>query len=133
MHSPSIIALPQAGPPVSSFTFTRDTSGLYAMRKRIYLILAVIGAILPYFFYLSFMGDQGMALSGFIAATLVNDATTGLTMDLLISAVVFWIFLFHDRPGPSPWPFIALTLLIGLSCALPAYLYARTPREPAGA
>jgi hypothetical protein len=28
--------------------------------------------------------------------------------------------------GPSPWPFIAINLLIGLSCALPAYLYVRS-------
>ena len=26
--------------------------------------------------------------------------------------------------APRPWPFIVINLLIGLSCALPAHLYA---------
>ena len=28
------------------------------------------------------------------------------------------------REGPAPWLFVVLNLTIGLSCALPAYLYA---------
>ncbi len=31
--------------------------------------------------------------------------------------------MFTRGDGPSPWPFVAVNLMIGLSCALPLYLY----------
>ena len=47
----------------------------------------------------------------------------------LVLSVVFWIEMLELRrrgSGPNPALFIVLNLAIGLSCALPAYLYART-------
>jgi len=40
----------------------------------------------------------------------------------------FWLFMFlqvKESNGPKPYLFIILNLTIGLSCALPAYLYAK--------
>lgn len=90
-----------------------------------YLILAIMGAIVPYVFFVDFMGANGVDIGGFVAALFVNGASGGFTADLLISSLVFWLFMFSRRQnGPAPWPYILLNLLIGLSCALPAYLYA---------
>jgi hypothetical protein len=96
--------------------------------KRVYLALAVVGAIAPYIFFFQFFSDEGLRLGSFVSAVFVNGATEGLVADLLVSSLVFWIAMFHLRgkgKGPNPIPFIALNLLIGLSCALPAYLYVR--------
>lgn len=94
--------------------------------KNIYLILAVIGAVVPYVFFLDFLGNAGPDPAGFLGALFVNGAAAGFTADVLISSLVFWIYLFSRREGPAPWLYIVLNLTIGLSCALPAYLYSVT-------
>ncbi len=96
--------------------------------KMTYLILAVVGAIVPYFFFLQHFQAEGLGLPSFIAAIFANPAASGFTADLLVSSFIFWLFMFQDRRlagAPKPALFIALNLLIGLSCALPAYLYTR--------
>ncbi len=102
--------------------------------KTLYLALAIVGAVLPYVFFLQHFSSEGISLPGFVAALFANPAAGGFTADLLFTSVVFWIFMFQQRrreKGPSPALFVALNLLIGLSCAVPAYFYARERREPA--
>ena len=95
--------------------------------KTTYLILAFLGAIIPIAFFMSFFVAQGVDLVTFIEALFVNGAAGGFTADLLISSFVFWIYMFSNQAqGPKPWAFIAINLCIGLSCALPAYLWAKT-------
>lgn len=95
--------------------------------KTTYLLLAILGAVIPIVFFSSFAADQGIDLFAFVEALFVNGAAGGFTADLLISSFVFWIYMFSNQnDGPKPWAFIALNLCIGLSCALPAYLWART-------
>lgn len=80
------------------------------------------------YFFWKFLGDS--ATSDFIPALFVNGATSGFTVDLFISSFVFWLFMFtRQQPGPKPWLYVALNLMIGLSCALPAYLYALEKRK----
>ena len=96
--------------------------------KKLYLILAIVGAVLPYIFFGQHFSTEGYGLTGFVAAVFANPAAAGFTMDLLFTSLVFWTFMVHQRSrgrGPSPIPFMLLNLVIGASCALPAYLYAR--------
>lgn len=97
--------------------------------KNVFLALAIIGALVPYYFFLQHFGLNGYGLADFIAGIFATPAASGFTADLLITSLVFWIYMFSARKGstsaPGPWPFVALNLLIGLSCALPAYLYVR--------
>lgn len=95
--------------------------------KRAYLILAIVGAILPYVFFTQFFSIEGVSLSGFIAPLFANGVVRGFTADLIFTSLVFWVFMFTRRSrgkGPHPLLFIILNLTIGLSCALPAYLVA---------
>lgn len=95
--------------------------------RTVYLLLAIIGAVVPLLFFAQFFAAGGTAL-GFVPALLVNGASAGFSADLIISSVVFWCFMATRRPnGPSLWPFVILNLCIGLSCALPAYLYRSSP------
>jgi hypothetical protein len=97
--------------------------------KRLYLILAIAGAILPYFFFGQYIFNNGLNLPGFVSSLFANPPATGFTVDLLFISFVFWIMMIHQRKqgkGPNPILFIILNLLIGLSCAFPAYLYARS-------
>jgi len=96
--------------------------------KKIYLVLAIAGAILPYVFFLQFFQNEGINLPAFVSALFVNGAAGGFSADLLFTSIVFWLFMFTQQKrekGPVPYLFIILNLTIGLSCALPAYLYAR--------
>jgi len=93
--------------------------------KNVYLGLAIAGAVLSYIFFIQFFAAEGLDLIAFIAALFANGAAGGFTADLLISSLVFWLFMFgRQGSGPKAWLFIALNLTIGLSCALPAYLWA---------
>ncbi|MCA9469101.1 MAG: DUF2834 domain-containing protein [Nitrospira sp.] len=75
-----------------------------------------------------FFIHEGLNLTGFLSALFANPPASGFTSDLLFTTFVFWIMIFHEQKhgdGPSPFGFIALNVTVGLSCALPAYLYAR--------
>ena len=95
--------------------------------KNLYLAAAIVGAVIPYLFFFQHIGSVGLSLPAFVAAVFANPAASGFAADLLLSSFVFWAFMYHRNRfshGPNPIGFIALNLLIGLSCALPAYLYA---------
>ena len=94
--------------------------------KTFYLTAAIIGAIIPYFFFTQFIALHGINLPAFATALFVNGAAAGFSSDLLITSFIFWAFMFHRRKvheAPKPWIYIFLNLTIGLSCALPAYLW----------
>lgn len=95
--------------------------------KVLYLIAAIAGAVAPYYFYFQHFDTVGMQPTDFVNAMIATPAVRGLTADLLIASFVFWAFMVHRRRlghGPQPLGYIVLTLVIGLACALPAYLYA---------
>jgi hypothetical protein len=105
----------------------------------VYLALAVLGALVPYVFFADFLRAQSptTALPAFLSALFANGAVGGFTADILIASLVFWTWMAQDlreraRAGGAGadarrmWPFVVLNLGIGLSCALPAYLWARS-------
>jgi hypothetical protein len=96
--------------------------------KKLYLLLAIIGAFVPDFFFFQFIQAEGVNIKAFISALFVNGAAGSFTVDLLYSSFIFWIFMFHqlkESTGPKPYLFIFLNLTLGLCCAMPAYMYAR--------
>ena len=95
--------------------------------KTFYLILAIVGAVVPFIFFFRHFGSAGFSLFDFVDALFVTPAAAGFTVDLLITSFVFWVAMIQRSShgqGPKPALFVVLNLLIGLSCALPAYLYA---------
>ncbi len=95
--------------------------------KRIYLFLAIIGAITPYIFYFQFIQVEGLNFSLFITELFDSKASSGFTADVLLATVAFWLFIFQrakNTTAPKPLIFFILSCTVGLSCALPAYLYA---------
>ena len=94
--------------------------------KNVYLGLAIAGAVIPYYFFLQHFGSEGLYLGPFLMQAFANPVAAGFAADLFISSFVFWAYMFSaDSSAPRPWAFIVINLLIGLSCALPAYLYWR--------
>jgi len=104
--------------------------------KNIYLAAAIIGAIVPLVFFFGFIQAHGVDLPAFVSALFINGAAGGFSADLLLSSFVFWAFMFQQQKqngGHSPVLFIVINLCIGLSCALPAYLYWTEKKGQGGA
>ncbi len=93
--------------------------------KHVYLVLAVVGAVVPYIFFLRHMAAAGLDPGTFVAAAFATLVGGGVAADLLISSLVFWVYLFAAGEGGRATWLIPINLLIGLSCALPLYLYVR--------
>jgi hypothetical protein len=93
-----------------------------------YLFLALVGLVLPYYFFLSFVADSGLDLAAFVKQLFGTKISTFFAVDLLISSVVFLVYVRDEarRFGMCRWwPYIAATLLVGLSFAFPLFLYVR--------
>jgi hypothetical protein len=96
--------------------------------KRIYAVLAILGFVLPYIFFIRFLSVNGLNLSLFVEQLFANDISTFFAVDLLIATITFWVFAYRESRKRSirhGWICIAASLLVGLSFALPLFLYIR--------
>lgn len=99
--------------------------------RNFFIAMALIGTLVPWYFFGGFIAENGLGLGGFVAAIFNNGAAAGAGADLVLSSTVFWVWSFYDarNKGVSGWwMMIPATLLIGLSLALPAYLAARVTK-----
>ena len=99
--------------------------------RNVYLILAIIGAIVPMYYFISWFEEFGYDLGAMVEAWNVNDATTALTYDLTIAATALLVWIIAETGRSKAWlNLIAIpaTFCIGVSCGLPLYLYLRTRR-----
>jgi hypothetical protein len=97
-------------------------------KKNIYLILAILGFLAPYYFFLQMPGENGFDLARLLQPLFSNNLLTGVAMDLTVSVIVFWVFVFMEASKlqmKNPWAYLLATLLVGLSFALPLFLYFR--------
>lgn len=95
--------------------------------KLFYLVLAIIGAITPYavyFGYLEWVPGSSSALS----LAWGNPIAAATLADFAIACIAFWPFVFTESRRLNmrhAWFYILTNIFIGLSFALPAFLYMR--------
>ena len=97
-------------------------------RKVVYLILAVTGFVLPYYFLISFLMTHGVDARLFLTQLFGTPISTFFAVDLLISCVVFMLFLRQEAERHAmrhQWVYWISLLTVGLSFALPLFLWAR--------
>ena len=97
-------------------------------KKNIFLILAILGFIAPYYFFFQLPAENGFNLPSLIQPFFANNFMKGAAMDLTISVIVFWFFMFVEANKlqmKNAWVYLLATLLVGLSFALPLFLYFR--------
>jgi len=100
-----------------------------------YLVMMVIGTVVPWVFFGGFFAAEGPDLPLFLASLFPNGAASGFTVDVLLSIVVFLVWSATDaqRTGVRRWWLvIPATCLVGLSLSLPLYLYLRETRAVRG-
>lgn len=96
--------------------------------KNIYLVFAIFGTLIPWYFFGSFILAEGINLPLFVQSLFVNEPAGGFSADVLISATAFLIWSYGDAYKQQVkrwWVMIPATFLVGLSLALPLYLYLR--------
>ena len=96
--------------------------------QSIYLVLSLLGLVIPYSKFIEFITANGFNLSLFWQQLFANQISSFFALDLIISAVVFWVFLFKEGTRLQMkflWVYLALDLAIGLSFSLPVFLLMR--------
>ncbi len=98
------------------------------MIQTVYLILCILGTILPYSQFVPFLVEHGLNLQLFFEQLFVNRISSFFAMDLIVSSLVLWVFVFWEgsRLGMrNLWVYIGSNLLVGVSLGLPLFLLMR--------
>jgi hypothetical protein len=96
--------------------------------RAVYLILAVLGLALPYAFFIPFLAENGLNLELIMQQMFANRIAGFFSMDVIVSTLVLWAFVFSEGRRLAMkrlWVYVLLTLLVGVSFALPVFLYVR--------
>jgi hypothetical protein len=98
------------------------------MRKNVYLGLCVLGVVLPYWQFLPWAAQNGLNLSLFVQQLFANRIGAFFGMDVLVSAVALLVFVRFENSRtriPGRWLPLIAVLTVGVSLALPLFLYLR--------
>lgn len=99
--------------------------------RHAYLVLCVLGAVLPYSQLVPWLAIHGMDLS--LAFTELFSTRIGgfFGVDVMVTAVVLFIFISSEGRRLAIrhlWLPVLATLLVGVSFGLPMFLYLRQRR-----
>lgn len=96
--------------------------------KLIYLLLCVIGTILPYSFLIPFFRDHGLNMRLFIDQLFANSISSFFGVDVIVATVCLWVFVYFEGRQARVkhlWAPVVASLLVGVSLGLPLFLYLR--------
>jgi hypothetical protein len=96
--------------------------------RRLYLVLAFLGTAVPYSALLSFLREEGPSPSAFVAQLFATDVSAFFGWDVILSsfAVIAFVLVEGRRLGMEKlWVYVAANLIVGVSLALPLFLYVR--------
>ena len=96
--------------------------------KTLYLGLCILGAVLPYWQFVPWVAANGLHMPLFFRDLFANRISAFFGMDVIVSAVVLVVFMRTEsqRLGSSrPWLPVLALLTVGVSLALPMFLYMR--------
>ena len=99
--------------------------------KTVYLLLCVLGTVLPYSQLVPFVREHGLDLRLLVEQLFANRISAFFGLDVVVSAfVVFAMVWVEGRRAEMRhlWAPVAATLLVGVSLGLPLFLYLREER-----
>jgi hypothetical protein len=99
-------------------------------RRYVYLALFIIGTIVPLTAFIPWVIDHGLDISRMVEELFVNRISAFFGIDVIVSTIVLWVFINWEgkRVGVPLWPPIVASLTIGVSSALPLFLFLRESR-----
>jgi len=94
-------------------------------------VLCFAGALLPYWQFIPWVIQHGMNLPLFVRELFANRISAFFGMDVLVSAVVLIVFMRVESERLNirrRWLPLLAVLVVGISLALPMFLYMRESR-----
>jgi hypothetical protein len=94
----------------------------------LYLVAAILGTALPLSQLIPFLAAHGLDLPLFFSQLFQNHISAFVGMDLTVSSFVLWLFVFSEgrRRGMNKlWLYVVCNLAVGVSLALPLFLFVR--------
>ena len=98
------------------------------MKKNIFLLLATIGLIVAYLYFIPFLLKNGLNLSLIGAQMFQSHISSFFTWDVIISGMALLALIIFDAKRKKThlwWLSIVGLFTVGVSFALPLYLYLR--------
>ena len=96
--------------------------------KTAYLLLCVLGTVLPYSQFAPWLAEHGANVRLFVQQLFATRISTFFALDVFVSAIILLRFIRAESsrdPIPHAWLAIPATLLVGVSLGLPLFLYLR--------
>jgi Terpene cyclase DEP1 len=96
--------------------------------RSVYLLLCLLGAVIPYAPFVPWLMDHGLDLPLFFRELFSTRIGAFFGMDVFVSAAVLIVFIRGEgrRLGiPYRWLPVIATALVGVSLGLPLFLYMR--------
>lgn len=96
--------------------------------KKLYLLAAILGAILPLSQLIPFLTTHGLDLKLFFTFLFSNGVSGFFGMDVIVSSFVLWMFVFSEGRRLRMrhlWVYVVCNLAVGVSLALPLFLLFR--------
>ncbi|BDC48517.1 hypothetical protein F183_A08330 [Bryobacterales bacterium F-183] len=101
-----------------------------AVARYAYLLLAVLGLVIPYSKFLPWLFRNGLNLPLFFQELFVNRISSFFGWDVILSAVALLYWIWREKHVPRRWMAATGTLLVGVSFGLPLFLYLRESKQP---
>ncbi len=96
--------------------------------KLFYLVLCILGAVLPYSQFVPWLAEHGVNGRLFVQQLFATRISTLFALDVIVSAAVVLRFIRAESSRlriAHVWLAIPATLLVGVSLGLPLFLYLR--------
>ena len=94
----------------------------------LYLVAAILGTILPLSQFIPFLTAHGFDIPLFFRQLFQNNVSGFFGMDVIVSSFVLWLFVFSEGRRlrmSNLWLYVVCNLAIGVSLALPLFLFFR--------
>ena len=97
----------------------------------LYLVAAILGAILPLSQLIPFLAAYGLDIPLLFKQLFANHISAFFGLDVIVSSFVLWLFVFSEgrrRGMRNLWLYVICNLAVGVSLALPLFLFFRERR-----
>ncbi|MDX6290598.1 MAG: hypothetical protein QOH42_2397 [Blastocatellia bacterium] len=100
----------------------------------LYLVAAMLGAILPLSQFIPFVAGHGFDIHLFFKQLFQSNISAFFGMDVIVSSLALWLFVFSEgrrRGMRRLWVYVVCNLTVGVSLALPLFLFFRERKRNA--
>ena len=104
--------------------------------RHLYLLLCLLGIVLPYWQFVPWVSSHGASLPLFVHELFATRIGAFFGMDVFVSAIALVIFASAEGGRlqmRGRWLVVVAVLLVGVSLGLPLFLYLRERHMDSGA